>query len=334
MAKEDLEAQELYNIKDMKSFLKFVSLSTIALLANHSIAQEKTIKKSIIDDACSCIAKINYNLSKNVKNDSIKSCITSSIVADQTRDYVEQIKKSIDTLKITAKDTVLNIGDNNIKIIVDKDYDEIQSQLITDCPELKALLDINNEEHEHSYSNKKKALEFYAEGEKYYNQNKYDLALVEYNKAVKADSKFAFAWDNMGVCYRKLERYKEAINCYQKSLELDPKGTMPLMNMAVAYNLLGDDSMAIQTYTKFIVLHPEDPEGFYGISRIQNATGDYANALENCLKAFQLYDNASSPYKQDALNVLREIVSNLKKDGKISIFNAFAEKYGLEKIKE
>ena len=306
----------------------------MALLANHTIAQEKTIKKSIIDDACNCIAKINYNLTNIAKNDSIKSCITSSIVADQTREYAEKIKKTIDKVKTNELESVLNSGDKNISIIVDKDYDDIQSQLINDCPELKILLDVNNEEHEHSYSNKKKALEFYAEGEKYYNQQKYDLALVEYNKAVKADSKFAFAWDNMGVCYRKLERYKEAINCYQKSLELDPKGTMPLMNMAVAYNLMGDDKMAIQTYTKFIVLHPEDPEGFYGISRIQNATGDYANALENCLKAFQLYDNASSPYKQDALNVLREIVSNLKKERKISIFNAFAEKYGLEKIKE
>ncbi len=318
----------------MNSFFKFICLSTIALLANHSIAQEKTINKTIIDDACSCIAKIKYNLSKNVKNDSIKSCITSCIVADQTRDYVEQIKKSIDTLKITAKDTVLNIGDNNIKIIVDKDYDEIQSQLMTDCPYLKALLDTNNEEHEHSYSNKKKALAFYDEGEKYYNQKKYDLAIVEFNKAVVADPKFAFAWDNLGMCYRKLERYKEAINCYKKSLDLDPKGTMPLMNMAVAYDYLNDSAMAIQTYTQFIVLHPEDPEGYYGISRIQNTTGDYANALENCAKAFELYENASSPYKQDAINVLREIVVNLKKEGKISIYNAFAEKHGLDKIKE
>lgn len=306
----------------------------MGFLANHSIAQEKTIKKIIIDDACNCIAKINYNLSSNVKNDSIKSCITSSIVADQTREYAAKIKKTIDNVKTDEIVSALNSGDKNITIVIDKDYDEIQSQLIIDCPELKALLDVNNEEHEHSYSNKKKALEFYQEGEKYYNQNKFDLAIVEYNKAVKIDPKFAFAWDNLGMCYRKLERYKEAINCYQKSLELDPKGTMPLMNMAVAYDYLNDSAMAIQTYTKFIVLHPEDPEGYYGISRIQNTTGDYANALENCAKAFELYENASSPYKQDAINVLREIVVNIKKDGKISIFNAFAEKHGLDKIKE
>ena len=318
----------------MKSFLKFVAISSVALLANNSIAQEKTINKKIIDDACNCIAKIKYSLSQNVKNDSIKSCITASIIADQTRDYVDKIKKTIDTVKTSQIESALNSGDKNFTIVVDKDFDEIQSQLITDCPQLKAVLDVNNDEHEHSYSNKKKALEFYNEGEKYYNQNKIDLAIVEYNKAVKADPKFAFAWDNLGMCYRKMERYKEAIKCYQKSLELDPKGVMPLMNMAVAYDYLNDSAMAIQTYTQFIVLHPDDPEGFYGISRVQNQTGDYANALENAAKAFQLYDNASSPYKQDALNVLREIVSNLKKEGKISIYNAFAEKYGLDKIKE
>lgn len=120
----------------------------------------------------------------------------------------------------------------------------------------------------------------------------------------------------------------------QKSLALDPKGTVPLMNMAVAYDLMNDKASAIATYNQFIAIHPDDPEGYYGISRLKNQTGDYANALEDALKAYTLYDNISSPYKEDAINVIREIVSNLKKEGKTAIYNTFAEKYGLTKIKE
>ena len=106
------------------------------------------------------------------------------------------------------------------------------------------------------------------------------------------------------------------------------------MNMAVAYNLLGKNKLAIETYEQYIKLHPNDPEGYYGIARLQNFSGDYSNALENVLNAFVLYDNIKSPYTEDALNVIREIVVNLKKEKKINIFNEFAEKHGLEKIKE
>ena len=310
-----------------------INLIFLLLLSNAIFSQDKVIKQEILDESCNCIRKINIDLSNEVKNDSIKSCIVSSIVKDQTNELVQELKKSLDTLSLTAKDTVIN-QKSSFKIEIDKDYQEIQNALMKECEYLKLVLNVNNEQHKNSYSDNKKAMEYYKEGEKYFNKQQYDLALVEYSKAIKKDDKFAFAWDNLGICYRKLERYKEAIKCYKKSLELDPKGKVPLMNMAVAYNLLGDTKNAIKTYERFIEVHPKDAEGYYGISRLQNFAGEYADALENALKAFVLYDNSSSPYKEDALNVIREIVVNLKKENKIHIFNDFAEKHGIEKIKE
>ena len=47
-----------------------------------------------------------------------------------------------------------------------------------------------------------------------------------------------------------------------------------------------------------------------------------------------MYEKIKSPYVQDAVNVIREVVKDLKEEKKISIFNTFAEKHGLEKIKE
>ncbi|HLO74295.1 MAG TPA: tetratricopeptide repeat protein [Flavobacterium sp.] len=307
-------------------------LFLIIFFSNNLFAQEKNINSEILEESCNCIRKIDINLDKLAKNDSIKSCITSFIIKEQTKELLMEMSKTVDTLLTTNKDTTIT-GGKNYTIIVDKDYDEIQKQLMQDCPYLKAVLDVNNEKHENSLSAKKKANEFYEVGEKYFNKQQYDLALVEFNKAVKNDPKFAFAWDNLGICYRKLNRFKEAINCYEKSLALDPKGKVPLMNMAVAYNLLKDDEKAIETYNKFIQIHPEDPEGYYGIARLQNFTKDYKNGLENALKAYTIYDNSSSPYSQDAISVIIEIVNNLKKENKVNIYNEFAEKHGLEKIK-
>lgn len=292
-------------------------------------SQENKINQEILDQSCRCIKKISYDLTKIQKNDSVKSCITGSIIANQTKIFIAEMAPLVDSVKNNKTDTISNL---NFKIIVDKDYNEIEKRLLQDCSALKNLLTTNNETNKNSMSSKKKALDFFEEGHFYLNQAKYDLALVAYNNAVKIDSKFAFAWDNMGICYRKLNRYKEAIDCYKKSLEIDPEGTVPLMNMAVAYNLLNLNKDAIETYEKYIKLHPEDPEGYYGISRLQNITGDYENALENAFKAYQLYDKNGSPYKQDAINVLKEIVVNIKNDGKVDMFNTFADKYGLKKI--
>lgn len=310
-----------------------IKIIVLFLISNAIFSQDKVVKQEILDESCNCIRKINIDLAEAVKNDSIKSCILSSIVKDQTSELVQELKKSLDTISLISKDTVI-VQNTDFKIELDKDYEEIQSALMKECSYLKMVLNVNNEQHKNSYSDNKMAMEYYKEGEKYFNKQKYDLALVEFNKAVKKDDKFAFAWDNMGICYRKLERYKEAIKCYKKSIELDPKGKVPLMNMAVAYNLLGDNKNAINTYKRYIEVHTEDPEGYYGIARLQNFAGDYADALENALKAFVLYDKLSSPYTEDALNVMREVVVNLKKENKIQIFNDFAEKHGIEKIKE
>ncbi|MEO5775632.1 MAG: tetratricopeptide repeat protein [Flavobacterium sp.] len=318
----------------MKHFKKVAVITLIVFFSQLNLfSQEKEISKEILDQSCACIGKLNFDLTTAQKNDSIKSCITSSIIAKQTKEFVAQMTTKLDSLKgDKINDTILKNA--SFQITIDKDYDEIEKKLLADCPYVKQLIMTNNEKNKNSISNKKKAMAFYEEGDKYFNQGKYDLALVEYNKAVTKDPKFAFAWDNMGICYRKLNRFKEAIECYKKSLELDPEGVTPLMSMAVAYNLLNQNKEAIETYNKFIKLHPDNPEGFYGISRLQNVTGDYDNALESALKAYDLYDKGSSPYKQDAINVMKEIVANLKKEGKIDIFNTFAEKYGLTKIKE
>jgi tetratricopeptide (TPR) repeat protein len=52
---------------------------------------------------------------------------------------------------------------------------------------------------------------------------------------VKIDPNFAYAYDNMGICYRRLEEYDKAIEAYEKSLKIDPYGTMPLQNLGIVY---------------------------------------------------------------------------------------------------
>lgn len=314
-----------YNIFRITIFLLF---STIAF------SQQQKISKEILDSSCECVNKINVNLTNHAKNDSIKSCITQSIISDQAKKILQEMKKSVDTLKLISKDTTINVKSKPFIINTEEGYNEIVEALLKDCVFMRELLMTDNEKLENSVTKNKKALQFHQEGSKYFNNEKYELAVVEFNKALKIDPKFAFAWDDLGLSYRKLKRYGEAIKCYQKSIELDPKGKTPLMNMAVAYQLDNDNKNSIKTYKDYIKIHPEDPEGYYGIARVYRFEKQYEEALESAYKAIEEYDKIKSPYIQDGVNVIREVVGDLKNLKKINIYNNFAEKHGLEKIKE
>ena len=80
----------------------------------------------------------------------------------------------------------------------------------------------------------------------------YNMAMVSYNKAVNIDPKFAFAWDNLGLSYRKIGNYKEAIKCYENRLKLIHQELYPFNNMGVAYTMLEDYTSAAETYDKYI----------------------------------------------------------------------------------
>ncbi len=299
------------------------------------LSQDKEYSPQLIKEACDCLYKIDINLSDEPKNDSIRSCVTGAIIRLQTADIMSQMLKMVDSVKFTGdQDTITIAGDKNFVVAVDRDYDGIQRKLMKDCPALKDLLETNNKEHKNSYSENSKALVFYEKGQTFLSREEYESAIVEFTKAVKKDPNFAFAWDNLGVCYRRTNRLRQAIECYDKSLKLDPKGSVPLMNRAAAYDLLGEHQNAIAAYEKYIDVYPDDAEGFYGISRQQNITKDYANALESAFKALVIYDKAGSAYEEDAINVIREILANLRKEDKIDIYNTFAEKHGLEKLKK
>ena len=299
-------------------------ITLILLTSISSIAQNK-VDKRVIDDACSCVNKINVNLSFKAKNDSIHGCISMANVKVQILD---------DLTGKLKKQTIAGSKDSISVIIAEKDINLIQETLLKDCVFMRELLMTDNEKLKNSVTKDKKALDFHQKGSEYFNQEKYELAIVEFKKALKIDPNFAFAWDDLGLSYRKLNKYDEAIVCYKKSLELDPKGRTPLMNMAVAYQLSKDNKTAIKTYENYIKIHTEDPEGYYGIARIYRFEKEYEDALESAFKAVEMYEKIKSPYVQDAVNVIREVIKDLKEEKKISIFNTFAEKHGLEKIKE
>ena len=300
----------------------------VFLSYNFNYAQDK-IDQKIIDESCSCIKKISLSLEKSSKIDSLNSCVTQSILMSQMENITKDLSKILDDQKGKIKDTTYVSG-KNINITLDKDFDIIQKKLFQDCPYVKSLMMSNEQESENSVSNKKKAREYYSQGQKYSEKEQYDLAVVQYNKAVKSDPNFAFAWDNMGLCYRKLNRYEEAIKCYKKSLEIEPNGTMPLQNMAVAYDFLKDYKSASETYLKIIKNNPEDAEGYYGAGTAFFSNQDFEKGLDYMFQAYLIYKKTNSPYIHDSKTLIGNYYKFLKDNNQIDLFNKVAAKYKIQ----
>lgn len=311
-----------------KHFLALLLACTVTYMSG----QEKDNIKAISNEACKCLYEISLDSDKEARNKEIKNCITQAIIIDQmqatmanalekTKDTIEKIGlKNIDSLSISDKENA------NI-IIADKNYNEIEEYTLRNCDAMKTLMATNNKEHENSYSDRKKAKKLYEEGNEFYARGQYEKAILKYKKAVKKDKKFAFCWDNLGICYRKIGNYQEAVNCYKKSLALDPKGEVPLMNLPVAYGYLEQYDNAIEAYQKMIQIHPENPEGYYGISRIYILTQKNEEALDNVMKAYILYVEQKSPYNQDAQKLIGMLYQEFKKNDDMDTFLKIAKKH-------
>ena len=80
----------------------------------------------------------------------------------------------------------------------------------------------------------------FAKANFYYNESKYDTALVMYNRIIDAGYVSAPLLYNIGNTYFKLRNYPMAILNYEKALKLDPTNEEIKQNLAIANALITD----------------------------------------------------------------------------------------------
>lgn len=284
-------------------------------------------------DACECIGKIDLKLDYEDKSKEIKDCIESANTSHQLLNKLTVVSDAIGDNKIETTKNLVNVAKKevNITINTNEDYKEIENYLLETCGDMESLYFSDNQETSRkSISKKEEARKEYDLGIEAGEAQDYEKALKHYKKAVAIDRKFAFAWDNLGITYRRLNRNKEAVEAYKKSLKLDPKGKMPLMNIGVAYEKLGQYDNAIKYYNKYKKLYKNDPEAPYGLGRMYFEKKQYMPAVDNMMQAYRLYIKIDSPYKQDAEANLGVMYRALKEEGKLNIFKAAAKKNKIE----
>ncbi|MBZ4033711.1 tetratricopeptide repeat protein [Flavobacterium sp. 17A] len=304
-------------------FLLFIGFQNVQAQENPKIDTEKLLKE-IADGACKCIDSIPTldRVRDSVAAD-IHSCISVKVGAYQMSEKFANLDLSKATQNAEGKkeiniDMNFNPDSNEFK----ESYYKIERYLMANCSSLKTKIATNDKLSKNSISENEEALKNYYLAIDESKKQNYKGAIEFYKKAVKIDPNFAFAYDNMGICYRRLEQYDLAIDAYEKSLKIDPNGLMPLQNIAVVYSYKKEYKKAVKTYEKLSQIEPNNPEVFYGIGQMYALhLNDQEKGLENMCKAYNIYIELKSPYRTDAEKIIQMIYAQMKKDGKEETFN-------------
>jgi tetratricopeptide (TPR) repeat protein len=276
------------------------------------------------ENACKCIDSILVE-NKSVEDVSkeIHRCINEQVGAYQVgvkmmniADLVEVAKEDDGKKEINIE---INMDVNSQEY--QKYYFELERYLMENCVSMKEKVASNNKVSEKSMTKNPRAKELYSQGIIAVEKENYKKAIEYFEAAVKIDPEFAFAWDNLGLSYRRLNNYDKAIYAYEKSLKIDPNGTMPLQNIAIVYQYKQEFKKAIKAYKKLAEVDKDNPEVYYGIGQIYASNlNDLEKGLDYICKAYNLYVNQKSPYRTDAEKLINMIYVEMKKQGKVDKF--------------
>ncbi|OQA90483.1 MAG: TPR repeat-containing protein YrrB [Elusimicrobia bacterium ADurb.Bin231] len=139
-------------------------------------------------------------------------------------------------------------------------------------------------------------------GVSYLNNRQFDKAIKEFNKAVKFNDQYAPGYFNLGVCYEALERYDDALVNYEKAYNLDKSQPISKMRMDVIYHrkavksnprnvdaylrlggvlkALNELDEAISAFEEAIKLKPDMLYPYLGLGMSFHSKGWYDKALE------------------------------------------------------
>jgi tetratricopeptide (TPR) repeat protein len=282
--------------------IKYIFFFSFVLGYAQNINDEKLL--AVANDACECISQIEA--SSDAKNDNISDCIT----------------KSLESVKGKKGDATNGKNDMNYKMV--------ETYLVQHCKPLKELAFTENKKFKYASSDNVLAQLAYDDGMEYINEGDTENAIEKFSKAVEIDPNFAFAWDNLGISYRKNKQYENAIAAYLKSLEIYPEGRLPLLNIAITYNLNQQYTEAVTHYEKFIEIFSDDPEGYYGLGLILYTQDQEEAGLDNLIRAYTIYTSQNSPYRADAAKKIGYMYKDLKNQDKLEVFQKVADKYNLK----
>ncbi|MGB9716596.1 MAG: tetratricopeptide repeat protein [Thermodesulfovibrionales bacterium] len=146
--------------------------------------------------------------------------------------------------------------------------------------------------------NVEKANAHYQLGVSYLNENKLQMAYVEFQKAIELDPDNKDVYQALGIIYLNFDDLQRAKDSFLKAVNLDPNFSEAYNNLGVTYGKMGKWSEAINSF-KSALKNPlyRTPENAYGnlgnayyrLGRIDDAIDNYKEALKRSPDYYRSY---------------------------------------------
>ncbi len=137
---------------------------------------------------------------------------------------------------------------------------------------------------------------YYNRGLLYSDQQKYELALADYNKAINLNPNFADAYNNRGNLYKNLQKYELALSDYSKAIDINPNFADAYYNRGLLYQDLQKYDLALSDYNKAIDINPNYAKAYYNRGILYQDLQKYDLALSDYSKAIDINPKFANAY--------------------------------------
>jgi tetratricopeptide (TPR) repeat protein len=122
----------------------------------------------------------------------------------------------------------------------------------------------------------------------YHLNQKYELAVIEYLKAIQVDPKHPKVWCNLGVLYFQLDQYAQAEKALLEAVKYNPEYTRAWDNLAAALGAQDKLDEALKACRKAVELRPDYPEAYFKMGVIYFSRNEFPEAIAEFQRAAQL----------------------------------------------
>ena len=144
----------------------------------------------------------------------------------------------------------------------------------------------------------------------------YDEAIEILNVAVKIDSKFVPAYNQMGLILFEADKKDESIEAFKNAIAIDPENLNSRLGLGKTYSMITRNDLAVEQYLKAADLKKNDPEILFKIAleywyhqNLEKSKEYYNKVLEIDSSHIQTHLNLISVYEslEEWKKAIREI---------------------------
>jgi protein O-mannosyl-transferase len=137
---------------------------------------------------------------------------------------------------------------------------------------------------------------YYNRGTAYKDENKNELALADFNQAIGLDPDFSLAYNNRGNIYLDENKYELALADFNQAIKLKPNYSQAYNNRGNVYANTRQFDQALADFSKAIELNPNNAKAYNNRGNVLASKKKYEQAIADFSQAIKLVPNYFEAY--------------------------------------